>query len=187
MTRRVALLVAVIAGIVLGPHALAYVVSSTYNSPDAEHPNDWWQYTFTIESGDSSVTTFRVYIGPGRYEDPAEVLTNISGPSGWSSSTGTDANGMPYVQWTVAGGAGSGTYTFEFMDNPDDNIDMIDHPGPLLGPPNQYQSTEWFYITTSLGQNYGDHVPIAPEPGTLLCLLLGVGWLAAVARRRKHV
>lgn len=193
---RVVLLVAALSAAV---SVQAYTIESSYNAPDAQHSNDWWEYTLTVTDGDTSnENVFRVYMA--WRIDPDADLTQFSAPSGWAMEGGDGDSGTyqaqagderSWVQWRYSEtNVPTGTYTFSFMDNPDDAIDVYDHIGPSPGGQTTDTSTEvrYWYLSTdsSIYQHYGDHVPMTPEPSTVALMLLGgLGGFAVLGLRRR--
>lgn len=152
-------------------------ISSSYSA-------DTWTYTFTTSAPLSYV---RIWLDPNILESELSSIT-----AGYSFGSATEPHTgltLKYLHW---GAVESGIYNYSFSDNPDDNIDLTDHSGPLLWNPadhaNAYAGeildSGWGSLEHATGWD-GMHSPITPEPGTLVLLGLGLGGLATRLRRRR--
>lgn len=172
----------------------AYSIGSSYNAADGSHSNDWWQYTLAVGAGDTSnENVFRVNMA--WRIDPDTQLSQITDPGAdWTPTTYQAAGGFEhsYVEWryTAAYNLPTGSYVFEFMDNPSDAIDVYNHIGPTPGGQATDPSSLVMYqplvgSRQTIFENYGDDVPMTPEPGTLALMLLGGVGLGLKALRRR--
>ncbi len=170
----------------------AYAIVSV--DPDYNAATDTWNYHVTMDAA-FDLGTFYVYMDPNMEYN---YLGSIGNDAGWADPTfGTRVSdpwsGLTYLKWVRPGGDTATDINFYFSDNNLDNMDLVNHPGPLLfnDPNNAYAySNHWFNCTgggegtTSYGN--GDEVwnAITPEPGTIALLSLGLLGLAARLRRR---
>jgi len=162
-------------------------------SVDPSYSADTWNYHVTM-TGSGDLGTFYVYMDPNMQ---SSYLASIGNDAGWGAPTfGTKGTSpwsqLTYLKWTRPGGDTATDINFYFSDAVD-NMDLVNHPGPLLftdpGNDDAY-SNHWFNPIgggegwTSFGG--GDEVwnAITPEPGTIALLGLGVLGLAARFRRR---
>lgn len=182
--------------------------------PDPVYNNDWWEYDVTIESGDSQYYTFRVYMG--WKIEPSVRLVGISEttgnlPSGyyWVISEPSFAwrasNKVSYVEWQCWSENGTptdpsddyltsiptGSYNFKFVDNPDDDTggapwNLFSHPGPWTGGKWSHVSTTLLAFGAPAATQYGDPVPMSPEPGSLGLVGMALFGLAIGAFRRSR-
>jgi len=153
-------------------------ISSSYSA-------DTWTYTFTRDTGIGG--TLWIWLDPNIEES---YLTSISANYTFGSATEPHTGlTLKYLRWAWAG---TGTFIKSFADNPDDNINLSDHSGPLLWNPADRANAYAGEIRDTVGASLehatgwdGMHSPITPEPGTLVLLGLGLGGLATRLRRRR--
>ncbi len=187
---RCTIVLSVICCLLLATGALAAVtVDASYTAA-----TDTWNYHVTMDNW-SDLGTFQVYMDPNvQYS----YLTSIGNDGGWTNppSLSSGTTGWPtlqYLEWDRPGSDTSTTIDFYFSDYDSDEMDLVNHPGPLLltDPGNDDAfSTRWQHAVgggwtyTSLGDGFVVHNAITPEPGTIALLSFGLIGLAARLRRR---
>ena len=156
---------------------------------------DTWNYHVTMTGGWADLGTFQVYMDPNVQYD---YLTGINNDGGWTNPTSLSSGttGWPtlqYLEWDRPGENTTTTIDFYFSDYSGDEMDLVNHAGPLLlyDPGNAYAfSTRWQHAVgggwtyTSRGDGFVVHNAITPEPGTIALLSFGLIGLAARLRRR---
>jgi len=189
MPRHLAVL-AIIGSLLFATSAYATVtVDPSYNAA-----TDTWNYYVTMDTcGD--LGTFYVYMDPNMQYS---YLANIGNDAGWGAATfGTRTtdpwSGLTYLKWTRPGDDTTTTAINFYFSDAADNMDLVNHPGPLLfNDPNNANaySTYWVNLTggvegsTSYGSGDEAWNPITPEPGTIA--LFGIGVLGLAARLRRQ-
>ena len=165
--------------------ANAYSISSSYTPPVSGDQGDSWSFEFSVASGESTITYFDVFIGSGIDADWIQIDT----PPNWTYTYHYSDTEACWIEWSNAFGVGEGTYTGFGITDIVDTINLTDAPGPDSQNP---AGGLWYAQLRTPGQSdvsdaqytqSGGHVPVTPEPSTLLFVGLGLA-SAALLRRR---
>ena len=163
--------------------AVADNITAAYDSV-----NDSWTYTFTVST--RTVTRLRVHRDPSmEFGYLANLGNNFGAKNPISLRTWRDPNSglaLRYLHWTKRSGT-TETYRVWFSDNPNDHMNLTNHPGPLLYDPASHRNTKSALMRRTGGQEVFSvqetNSPITPEPGMLAMVLLGLGGVGVWLRR----
>ena len=166
--------------------AHAYSISATYTPPASGNEGDEWSYSFTVESDDTAIKTFDVFIGHGISSDMLEIIS----PDNWGYTFHYSDTQASWIEWAFEGlgSVGQGTYSGFTIIDIADGTNLVDAAGPDATTP---AGGRWYAQLRTANQNVDDpeytqsngHVPVLPEPSTLLIVALGLG-AAAIVRKK---
>ena len=178
-------LLALVAVIAATAHAVSLSATGTYTY--TEPSAGVYDYTITItNAGTSDIGTFWFAWVPGT-GFLATVPTDITSPTDWTDTVRPATAGKAGIEWTTTTdpldpGQSLTGFSFESTDTPADLL--LDFTGTTGNGDPITTSTIALSGTPAAGSDYSFVVEPAPEPGTMLLTLTGLGLIAASLKSR---